>query len=70
MLDPYDYAIEVCTICGAQLDRIHGTGPSLRCVTDDHSRHGAMVVHVLARPDEQQDPFFRRGVIPDEARVA
>lgn len=61
MRDPYDFTIEVCQVCGAQLNR-SGNG---RCpVAPEHWSAGGMVVRVLARPDADQDRLYRPGRIP------
>jgi hypothetical protein len=59
--DAHDFTIECCAVCGAQLDR-SGNG---RCpVSRDHWSVGGMVVRVVPRPDDEQDRYYRRGVIP------
>lgn len=68
MLDPHDYTIEVCIICGCQLNRGTRAG---RCVNEEHWSAGGMVVRVQARPIEDQDIVTRRyyeRAIPQERR--
>ena len=62
--DPRDYAIEVCSVCGAQLDGAHGAANTLRCAVREHGRHGAMIVRVVARPDAEQTHWsYKSGVV-------
>ncbi len=67
--DPYDYTLEVCAVCGAQLDRT-GNG---RCPVDrSHWRVGGMIVRVVPRADDEQDDSATRRHLRllDKARTA
>lgn len=65
-LDAHDYTIEVCQDCGAQLDR-YGNG---RCPVDQsHWSSGGMIVHVLARPDSEQDKWYKSSRVPDGVKA-
>lgn len=65
--DPYDYTLEVCRVCGAQLDRVRNG----RCPVDRaHWSAGGMVTRVLARPDSEQDRHYKPSVVPAKAKVA
>jgi hypothetical protein len=66
--EPHDYTIEVCRDCGRQLDREHGAKPSGRCPDPGHAQHAPMTVRVIARPDTEQNSFFRRGRIPSASQ--
>lgn len=49
---PYDYTLEVCVACGAQLGR-SGNG---RCPLDrEHWSRGGIIVRMIPRPDDEQD---------------
>lgn len=68
VFDPHDYVIEVCVICGGQLNRGTVTG---RCTNRDHQKHGGMVVRVIPRPlEEQPQPATKRNwlAIPENQR--
>lgn len=64
VFEPLDYAIEVCRICGAQLDRAHGAADTLRCAVREHGPSGAMLVRVSPLPDDEQTHrSYKTGVV-------